>query len=99
MQPDLIQTILTWASALLLYPGLLFALTLALIAEWLFGLLLPLTTSRTYRAGATRHSLLQPLYTFLKLSGRRGPHAGPPTPLSHHALQTLLHSSSQQPAR
>jgi hypothetical protein len=73
VQPDFVQTILTWASALLLYPGLLFAVALALVGEWTFGIFLPLVTSRTYRSRAHRHAPLQPLYTFLKLSGRRGP--------------------------
>ncbi|HKP51015.1 MAG TPA: hypothetical protein VJ183_00020 [Chloroflexia bacterium] len=73
MQPDFVPTILSWASALLLYPGLLFGLALALASEWIFALARPLITPSTYRSRATQRTLLQPLYTFLKLSGRRNP--------------------------
>jgi hypothetical protein len=73
VQPDFLQTTLSWASALLLYPGLLFDIALALLGEWVFGIILPLVTSRTYRSRSHRYAPLQPLYTFLKLSGRRGP--------------------------
>jgi hypothetical protein len=97
VQPDFLRTILTWASALLLYPGLLFGIALALIAEWIFSLARPLITPGTYRSRATQRTLLQPLYTFLKLSGRRSPARFSPdstTPTHSTKPSTLLAAAS-----
>ena len=67
--------------ALLLYPGLLFGIVLALVGEWLRGALRPVLTSRLYRVHTRPRHLLQPVYDFLKLSGRQGPQgAGADTP-------------------
>ena len=97
MQPDFVQTTLTWASALLLYPGLLFGIVLALIGEWISSLARPLITPSAYRSRATQRSIFQPLYTFLQLSGRRGPARFTPdntTPVRSTPLPGLLTAAS-----
>lgn len=73
MQSDIWQTLQAWALTLLLYPGVVYAALVALVGEWLAGTLRPLFAQRLYRtqASARLYSLLQPLYTFLKLLGRQ----------------------------
>jgi len=74
VQADILQTVQTWVVAALVYPGLLFAVGLALVGEWLAVSLRPLWTPRLYRAQATQvrpHHFLQPLHDLLKLAGRQ----------------------------
>jgi hypothetical protein len=72
VQADIWQTIQAWAIALVLYPGAVFAALVVLLGEWLSGTLRPLFSPRSYRSQARLYSFLQPMYTFLKLSGRQG---------------------------
>lgn len=72
MQADVWQTIQAWAITLVLYPGALFAALVILLGEWLSGTVRPLFSPRSYRTQARLYSFLQPMYTFLKLSGRQG---------------------------
>lgn len=74
MQPELLGTLQEWVVSALVYPGLLFGVALALIAEWALQILRPALTARSYRpAGrAPRRHLAQPLHNFLKLAGRQG---------------------------
>ncbi|MEO8287588.1 MAG: hypothetical protein ABI670_14265 [Chloroflexota bacterium] len=71
MQFDPVQTIEAWGLTVLLYPGVVFAALVVLIGEWLVGTIRPLLAPRLYRGQARLYSLLQPLYTFLKLLGRQ----------------------------
>jgi hypothetical protein len=74
LETDLLQTIQNWVVAALVYPGLLFAVGLALVGEWLAVSLRPLWTPRLYRAQATQvrpHHFLLPLHDLLKLAGRQ----------------------------
>jgi hypothetical protein len=72
VQADVWQTIQAWLLTLLLYPGALFAVLVVLVGEWLASTLRPLFSPRLFRGQARLYSLLQPLYTFLKLLGRQG---------------------------
>ncbi len=60
-----------WALALLLYPGLLFGIALALAGDWLLGVVRPLLARRLYRSHTRQRHFLQPLYGFLKLARRQ----------------------------
>jgi hypothetical protein len=73
LQPDVVETIQAWLLAVLLYPGLLFGILLALAGEWLYGALRPLFAPRLYRSQARPTHLLQPTRDFFKLAGRRSP--------------------------
>src|SRR5688572_22060725 len=68
---------LAWALALLVYPGLLFGVLLALLAEWLYPLMRQIMV-RAPRAPSRQRPLIYPLSNFLKLAGRRD-NAGWPT--------------------
>ncbi len=59
-----------WTLALLLYPGLLFLVALALAGEWLAAGVRPLFVPRINRMPVARHVFLQPVYDALKLAGR-----------------------------
>ncbi len=72
MQMDAWQTTGAWALTVLLYPGVVFATLVALLGDWLAGLVRPLFSPRLYRSQTRLYSPLQPLYTFLKLLGRQG---------------------------
>jgi hypothetical protein len=74
LEADLLQTFQDWVVAVLVYPGLLFAVSLALVGAWLAVSLRPLWTPRLYRAQATQarpHHFLQPLNDLLKLARRQ----------------------------
>jgi hypothetical protein len=71
LQPDVVETIQAWLLAVLLYPGLLFGVLVALAGEWLYGTLRSLFAPRMYRSQARPAHLLQPARDFLKLAGRR----------------------------
>ncbi|HYP40725.1 MAG TPA: hypothetical protein VEX13_10235 [Chloroflexia bacterium] len=73
MQSGVVETIQAWALAVLLYPGLLFSVLVALAGEWLHGALRSLLAPRLYRSQARPAHLLQPARDFLKLAGRRSP--------------------------
>jgi hypothetical protein len=96
MQTDILTNITSWAIALLVYPGFLFALALALASEWLAGIFRPLFTPRLYRSRARMSGFLNPLLTLLKLLGRKDAvhWQSPSTPASpnspsHHAESAL----------
>jgi hypothetical protein len=92
MQTDILTNITSWAIALLVYPGFLFALALALASEWLAGIFRPLFTPRLYRSRARMSGFLNPLLTLLKLLGRKDAvHWQSPSPnsQSHHAESAL----------
>src|SRR5687768_12014908 len=65
------ENIQAWALALLVYPGLLFAVLLALLTEWLYPPIRQLI-ARTPRAQSRQRPIIYPLSNFLKLAGRRG---------------------------
>jgi hypothetical protein len=71
LQPDVAQTTVAWLFTVLFYPGLVFALLLTLLGEWATAIVRPALSPRPYRSQARLYSLLEPLYTFLKLLGRR----------------------------
>jgi hypothetical protein len=73
LQPGVVETIQVWLLAVLLYPGLLFGVLIALAGEWLYGALRSLFAPRLYRAQARPAHLLQPARDFFKLAGRRTP--------------------------
>jgi hypothetical protein len=75
VDPEILQTLQAWVLTALVYPGLLFGVFLSLAGEWLLELLRPSITPRLYRPSgrSPRHSLLQPVYNFMKLAGRREP--------------------------
>ena len=71
MQTDVLTNLTAWAIALLVYPGLLFAIALALAGEWLGGVLRPLFSSRLYRARPRLGGFLDPFMVLFKLLGRK----------------------------
>ncbi|HYO50484.1 MAG TPA: hypothetical protein VEW94_11600 [Chloroflexia bacterium] len=73
MQPSVVETVQVWLLAVLLYPGLLFGVLVALAGEWLHGALRSLFAPRMHRSQARPAHLLQPARDFLKLAGRRSP--------------------------
>ena len=75
IQSDFVGTLIAWAVAVLIYPGLLFAVALMLGGEWVLSALRPLLTSRTRRVQSRPRSFLQPFYDVRQLAGR--------TPTSH----------------
>jgi hypothetical protein len=72
MQSDFLTNISAWALALLVYPGFLFALALAMLGRWLVGVVRPLFTPRLYRGRPRISGFLDPLLTLLKLLARKG---------------------------
>lgn len=77
MQAGVVENIQAWALALLVYPGVLFGVLLALLSEWLYPLIRQLMV-RGPRAQSRQRPIIYPLSTFLKLAGRRY-NAGWPT--------------------
>ena len=71
MQPDVVQTTVAWLLTVLFYPGLVFAMLLVLLGEWAVAIVQPALSPRPYRSQARLYSLLEPLYTYLNLLGRR----------------------------
>ncbi|MGA7731407.1 MAG: hypothetical protein WCD37_09060, partial [Chloroflexia bacterium] len=71
MQTDFLTNLSVWTLALLVYPGFLFALALALLGPWLGGVVRPLFTPRLYRGRPLMSGFLDPLLTFLKLLARK----------------------------
>lgn len=66
----MIENIQAWTLALLVYPGVLFGVLLALLSVWLYPLVRQITV-RGPRAQSRQRSLIYPLSTFLKLARRR----------------------------
>ena len=64
------QTLGNWALAVLVYPGALFGIVLALLGDWLFVSIRPSFSPGPRRAPGRRHMLTGPVYNFLKLLGR-----------------------------
>jgi hypothetical protein len=73
LQQGVMETIQVWLLAVLLYPGLLFGVLVALAGEWLYGALRSLLAPRLSRSQVRPAHLLQPARDFLKLAGRRSP--------------------------
>jgi hypothetical protein len=71
MESDVPTNLSAWVISLFVYPGLLFAIVLVLLGEWLGGVLRPLFTPRLYRARARIGGFLEPLLTLLKLLTRK----------------------------
>jgi hypothetical protein len=71
MQTDFLTNLSAWALALLVYPGFLFALALAMLGRWLAGVVRPLFTPRLYRGRPRNSGFLDPLLTLLKLLARK----------------------------
>jgi hypothetical protein len=102
LQPDFVQTTVAWLLTVLFYPGLIFALLLVLLGEWAVAIAQPALSSRPYRSQARLYSLLEPLYTFLKLLGRREAvrwqrPGDPPVAPAHPGESTLAIISSIAP--
>lgn len=76
MPAEVWTTLQWWALTLLLYPGLLFAILVALLAEWATSIVWSLLR-RTPRPQARPRPFIYPIYTLVKLSGRRGPAVWP----------------------
>jgi hypothetical protein len=70
---NILIDIQSWLFALLLYPGLFFSVALALGIEWLLGAIRPRLSPSLYRTAVGQAHLLQPLFSFFRLAGRRGP--------------------------
>jgi hypothetical protein len=75
LQSQLIDTLQAWALTVLIYPGLLFGVALALMGEWAYNALRPSLAPHILRPQARAYHLAQPLYDFLKMAGRQ-PSAG-----------------------
>lgn len=71
MSQEVLTTLQQWLSALVLYPGLLFALLFALAGEWLASAARPLLIRQRTRLPLPRYGFFQPLYDALKLAGRQ----------------------------
>jgi hypothetical protein len=71
MQSDFLTNLSAWALALLVYPGFLFALALAMLGRWLAGVVRPLFTPRLYRGRPRISGFMDPLLTLLKLVARK----------------------------
>ncbi|HST05952.1 MAG TPA: hypothetical protein VLQ48_14630 [Chloroflexia bacterium] len=71
MQLDFLSNLSAWAFSLLVYPGLLFAVLLALVGRWLAGLIIPLFMSKLYRQRTRIDSFFGPLLIVSKLLGRK----------------------------
>lgn len=96
MQTDILTNISSWAIAFLAFPGLLFALVLALTSEWIASALRPLFTPRLYRSKARTAGFLDPVVTLIKLLSRKDAvhwesplSAAPTTPPTHPAESAL----------
>jgi hypothetical protein len=61
MQLDFLSNLSAWAFSLLVYPGLLFAVLLALVGRWLAGVIIPLFMSKLYRQRTRIDSFFGPL--------------------------------------
>jgi hypothetical protein len=72
VQTDVVQSLEAWTLAVLLLPGVVSVILIALAGEWLVGTLRPLFSPRLYRGQPRLYSFVEPLYTFLKLLGRQG---------------------------
>ena len=73
MQANILGDIQAWLFALLVYPGLLFGVAVALGIEWLVGVIRPRLSPSVYRTAPRPSHFLQPLFSFFSLAGRRGP--------------------------
>jgi hypothetical protein len=71
MQTDISLNLGTWALALLLYPGVGFVLAVALLGEWVVGIVRPALSPRLYRRRPRLYGALEPLYSFVRLLGRK----------------------------
>lgn len=70
MEVGVVENIQAWALALLIYPGVLFAALLVLLAEWFYSLIRRLMVRET-RTQSRQRPISYPLSTFLRLTGRR----------------------------
>lgn len=70
MEVGVAENIQALSLALLVYPGVLFGVLLALLAEWVYPLVRQLTVHGPRTQSRTR-PIIYPLSTFLKLAGRR----------------------------
>jgi hypothetical protein len=73
LQLGVVETTAAWVLSVLLYPGLLFGLLMALGGEWLLGVVRSIFTSRIYRQRVRFWIFTQPANTLLKLAGRGSP--------------------------
>ena len=71
MQLDFLTNLAAWGFALLVYPGLLFALLLALVGHWLAGLIAPLFMPKLYRQRTRIGTFFGPFLLISKLLGRK----------------------------
>jgi hypothetical protein len=71
MQLDFLTNLAAWGFALLVYPGLLFAVLLALAGQWLAGLAAPLFMPKLYRQRTRVGSFFGPILFISKLLGRK----------------------------
>ena len=91
MQEGFIENIQAWALAIFLFPGLFFAVLLALLTEWIFPVAGQIWV-RGSRAQSKLRPLFYPLYNFLKLAGKR--HSAAPALLTPSSAQVALPSGS-----
>jgi formate hydrogenlyase subunit 4 len=75
-QPGVLEVVLGWLLAVVLYPGLAFGVGLSLVGEWLFSVLNPLFARRIYRLHARPRQFAQPVHDIAKLAARRAADAG-----------------------
>jgi hypothetical protein len=71
MQLDFSTNLAAWGFAVLVFPGLLFAVLLALAGYWLAGLIAPLFMPKLYRQRTRIGSFFGPLLRMSKLLGRK----------------------------
>lgn len=71
MQLDFLTNLAAWGFALLVYPGLLFAVLLALAGQWLAGLIAPLFMPKLYRQRTRVGSFFGSILLISKLLGRK----------------------------
>jgi hypothetical protein len=71
MQLDFLTNLAAWGFALLVYPGLLFAVLLALVGHWLAGLMAPLFMPKLYRQRTRIGTFFGPVLLISKMLGRK----------------------------
>ena len=91
MEVGIAENIQAWALALLVYPGVLFGVLLALLSEWLYPLIRQLTV-RGPRARPRQRPIINPLSTFLRLTSRR--HNAAPSSLMPTSTESLVPDQS-----
>ena len=90
MSQEVLTTLQGWLLALLLYPGLLFAVLFALLGERLASAARPLLIRHRTRLPMPRYGFFQPLFDAMKLAGRQPSSTGYGSSSNVFGLLTFL---------